>query len=167
MIVGAPVASAGGLLVGAYSFHPDGSLSIYEKQYLHEGEERVFRAGTGGTLFPVASESVGVAICADITHPEHAHTAASNGATVYAASCFLTERGYAMDAALLERYAGEHRMIVLMSNYGSDTGGWSSAGQSVIWSEHGDLLATAPETGEALVIATRKNGKWRASIVDG
>ena len=165
VVPGAPVASDGNLLIGAFAFHPDGSLSVYEKQYLHAGEERVFKPGTGGAVFPVAGESVGVAICADITHPEHARATASSGATVYAASCFLTERGYALDAAQLQHYAREHRMIVLMSNYGGPTGGWASAGRSAIWSEEGTLLAAAPATGEALVIGKRKNGRWEATVV--
>lgn len=165
VIVGAPLAAAGGLRIGAFAFHPDGRLSIYEKQYLHEGEERTFTPGSGGELIPMAGESVGLAICADIAHPEHAQATARSGATVYAAGCFITEAGYDADAALLRQYAAAHGMVVLMSNYGAPTGGWSSAGRSAIWSEQGALLAEAPAGGEALVVGERKDGVWRATVV--
>jgi predicted amidohydrolase len=164
VVAGAPSAAAGGLVIAAFTFHPDGGLSIYEKQHLHEGEEVAFCPGTGGTPFPAAGETIGIAVCADITHPEHARAAAEAGSTVYAASCFITEAGYQADAALLRRYAVDHEMAVLLSNYGAPLGGWSSAGRSALWSEEGALLAEAPPAGEALVFGKRTATGWEAEV---
>ncbi len=98
-----------------------------------------------------------LAICADLTHPEHAHTAVQAGATMYAASCFLTKSGYAKDADLLERYATDYGIVVIMANYGTPMGEWSSAGRSAIWSSDDSLIACAPHSGSALVVAERSS----------
>jgi predicted amidohydrolase len=151
--VGAPVLSPRGLHIGALTFGPGGTSHLYLKQYLHPGEEVAFVAGAEGTPFALEGHRVGVAICADITHREHARAAARSGASIYATSCFLTERGYDLDAALLRDYARVHRMTVLLANYGAPIEGWRAAGRSAIWSREGRLLAESPPEGPALITA--------------
>jgi predicted amidohydrolase len=116
IVVGAPVASARGLHIGALSILPGRPAQTYLKQYLHQGEEVTFAPGEGGAPLCVGGHTVRIAICADITHPEHARAAADAGARLYVASCFLTPSGYPTDAGLLQRYAREHRMVVLLAN---------------------------------------------------
>jgi predicted amidohydrolase len=153
IIAGAPIASPWGLHIGALCFIPRRGVSTYTKQYLHEGEETAFVAGEGGDAIRVDNQLVCLAICAEITHADHAREASDNGAHVYAASCFITPSGYAYDAGILQRYAREHGFMVLMANYGAPTGGWQSAGRSAIWSATGELLACAPGEGEAVIVA--------------
>ncbi|MEI7768514.1 MAG: carbon-nitrogen hydrolase family protein [Chloroflexales bacterium] len=153
IIAGAPIPSPSGLHIGALCFAPHRAVTTYLKRYLHAGEEVTFTAGSGGDALRVAGQVVCVAICADITHAEHAQTAVTQGAGIYAASCFITPGGYATDAGLLVGYARKHRMAVLMANYGVPTGGWMAAGRSAIWSRKGDLLACGPAEGEAVIVA--------------
>jgi predicted amidohydrolase len=153
IVAGAPLESARGLQIGALCFSPHRSPVTYSKRFLHEGEEIAFVPGLGGEPLMVGSESIGIAICAEITHPEHAQEAARRGASIYAASCFITPDGYARDAALLAEYAVRHRMAVLMANYGAATSAWKSAGRSAIWSAGGKLLARAATEGEEIVVA--------------
>jgi predicted amidohydrolase len=158
------------LHIGAVVFHPDGGRHTHTKQYLHVGEDVAFSPGRGGLLLPIGEDQVGLAICADITHPEHAHDAAARGATVYAAGALISESGYAPDTAWLRQYAVEHRMLVLMANYGAPTGGWASAGRSAVWLPDGSLLAVAPPAGEAVVIArsSRSGGSsWEGVVAMG
>ena len=164
-IAGMPVALSDGLGIGALVIAPGDVSSVYAKEYLHEGEEVAFVPGSGGPLVLVDREVVGLAICADMTHPEHACAAADSGATVYAASCFITEAGYAADTELLRRYAVEHQMLVLMANYGEPTPDYSCAGKSAVWSAQGTLLACAPETGEWLCVVDRLEGEWVGKVV--
>jgi predicted amidohydrolase len=154
IIAGAPLVSTSGeLLIGALCFSPNRGVVTYSKRFLHEGEEVAFVAGSGGAPLALGDQTVCVAICAEIAHPEHAAEAASRGAGIYAASCFITPGGYAHDAALLAGYAREHRMTVAMANYGAPTSQWQSAGGSAIWSSDGMLLAEGPPEGEAVVMA--------------
>ncbi len=153
LVAGAPLQATHGLEIGALCFEPFRSPSTHSKQFLHAGEENAFICGPGGAPLVVEGNILCIAICADITHPEHARTAASEGADIYAASCFITPEGYARDTALLARYAAEHRMAVLMANYGAPTGACESAGGSAIWSSAGALLARAPPHGEDVLVA--------------
>jgi predicted amidohydrolase len=95
------------------------------------------------TLF-AGETRVALAICADTTHPEHAARAAQKGSNVYAAGVLITSHGYAPDAVLLQGYALDHKMAVLMANYSGATGDYVSAGKSAIWPEDGRLVAAVP-----------------------
>ncbi len=165
VVAGAPFAAPSGLHIAAIVFAPDGTVGAYVKQHLGAGEEAAFAPGRGGTPLTIDDQTVGLAICADISHPEHARAAVKRGATVYAASCLISEEGYAADAALLRRHAIDHQILVLMANHGGPSGEWPSAGRSAIWSATGELLASAPATGEALVVAKRNRGRWTARVV--
>jgi predicted amidohydrolase len=154
IIAGAPVAMPGGLCIAALCFIPNQETQIHTKRHLHDGEEIAFAPGPGGPPLPLLGRSVGIAICADITHSSHAERAASHGAHIYAASCFIGPKGYPNDARLLQGYASRHRMAVVMANYGGPCAGWDSAGASAIWSDSGALLARGPDRGEAVITAS-------------
>ena len=153
IIAGAPVESSAGLHIGALCFVPQRGTATYTKRFLHQGEEIAFAPGTGGDMLKVDDRNVCVAICAEITHPRHVREAAERGADIYAASCLITPGGYQYDASVLQGYSREHRMPVLMANYGASTSEWPSAGRSAIWSSDGAQLALAPAHGEAVIVA--------------
>ena len=167
VVVGMPLrlAPQTGVLIGALVLGADGSLGVYTKQHLHPGEESVFTAGQGGAALELAAERIALAVCADFCHASHPRLAAEAGASVYAAGVLISEGGYATDSALLQGYAAEHRMLVLMANHGGPSGGWSCAGRSAIWAADGSLLAAAPGTGSALVIGRREGGCWAGQVV--
>jgi len=165
IVAGGPVAVSGGLSIGAMAFHPSGESTTYLKQYPTATEQATFIPGPGPVTLTIGGDVVGLAICADVGHPEHSREAAERGATVYAAGSLLSVEGYAEDAARLQGYAAEHRMLALVANYGAPAGGYVSAGRSAAWSNDGELLASAPPSGEALVVAERMGGRWAARIV--
>lgn len=154
IVAGAPIESTHGMHIGALCFSPRRPVVTYTKHFLHEGEEKTFAPGVGGHPLDIHDHVVGIAICAEISHPEHAAEAAQRGANIYAASCFITPNGYAYDTSLLADYAREHRMMVLMANFGNGNGTWMSAGRSAIWSDTGALLIEGPPEGEAILIAS-------------
>lgn len=160
-VVGMPIrlAAQAGVLIGALVLGADGSLAVYTKQHLHPGEEVAFVPGQGGAALQWGEDRIALAVCADFSHASHPRAAAESGANVYAAGVLISKGGYATDSALLQGYAVEHGMLVLMANHGGPSGGWACAGRSAIWSTEG-LLAEAPDTGNALVIAYREGGRW-------
>lgn len=166
-VVGMPIrlAPGTGAFIGALVLGADGSLAVYTKQHLHPGEEVAFVAGQGGAALEWANERIALAVCADFSHASHPRLAAEAGATVYAAGVLISEGGYATDSALLQGYAAEHRMLVLMANHGGPSGGYTCAGRSAIWSADGTLLADVPGIGEALVIARRNGEQWTGQVV--
>jgi len=166
-VVGMPIrlSAEAPVLIGALVLGADGSLGVYSKQHLHPGEEVAFAPGHGGSMLEIGQEHIALAVCADFSHPSHAATAAAQGATLYAAGVLITEGGYTPDTTLLQGYAGQHAMTVLMANHGGATGGWESAGRSAIWGPDGSLVAAATGAGELLVIARRDAEGWAGQVV--
>jgi predicted amidohydrolase len=166
-VVGMPIrlSEDSPVLIGALVLGADGSLGIYSKQHLHAGEEVAFAPGTGGSPLSIGTDTVALAVCADFSHASHAAAAAQQGADVYAAAVLITENGYAPDTAILQGYARNHSMVVLMANHGGATGGWESAGRSAIWASDGSLISVAPGTGNLMVIARRNTQGWQGQIV--
>jgi len=164
IVAGAPLRIGGALYIGALSFLPDGQVSEYTKQHLHDGEGAVFAAGHGGDALDVDGIQAALAVCADFTHASHAQAAATAGARLYVASVLVSPGGYAKDSAILRGHAARHAMPVLMANHGGPTGGWQSAGRSALWDERGQLVVEAGE-GECLVLASRDAGGWRGWLV--
>jgi predicted amidohydrolase len=157
---GAPVANGDALpAIGAITFHPDGSTSVYRKHHVHPSEADFASAGAQATsLIPMGLETVGQAICADIGQATHAALAAQAGATLYLAGVLVSEAGYAKDASAMQHYAQSHGMGTLMANHGGPSGDYVSAGRSAFWAPGGALVVAAPGVGSCLVVATKANG---------
>ncbi|MBN2977199.1 carbon-nitrogen hydrolase family protein [Pseudomonas lactucae] len=166
-VVGMPIRLApdSAVLIGALVLGADGALALYTKQHLHDGEELAFVAGQGGAALEWGNDRIALAVCADFVHASHPRAAARARANVYAAGVLISEGGYAADSALLQGYAAEHCMLVLMANHGGPSGGWACAGRSAIWAADGSLLAAAPGVGDVLVIARRDSGVWAGQVV--
>ncbi|PNG32028.1 carbon-nitrogen hydrolase [Pseudomonas protegens] len=162
-VVGMPIRLSvdGPVLIGALVLGADGSLAVYSKQHLHPGEERFFAPGSGGAPLQLGNEVLALAVCADFCHASHVQAAVDAGAGIYAAGVLISEGGYAVDSALLQGYARDHGILVLMANHGGPSGGWSCAGRSAIWGAQGQLLGAVEGVGEALLIARRDGGQWR------
>lgn len=166
-VVGMPIrlAPEAGVLIGALVLGAQGGLALYTKQHLHPGEDAAFVPGQGGAALEWGDERIALAVCADFSHASHPRLAAESGASVYAAGVLISEGGYATDSALLEGYAVEHGLLVLMANHGAPSGGYVCAGRSAIWAGDGSLLAAAPGLGDALVIARSDGGHWAGQVV--
>jgi len=93
-----------------------------------------------------------------------ARTAVERGAGVYAASALISENGYPHGSELLEGYARELSLGVLMVNHGGPSGGWACAGRSAFWAPGGRQVVSAVGTGDCLVIARRRQGIWQGQM---
>ena len=166
-VVGMPIrlSADGPVLIGALTFGADGSLQVYSKQHLHDGEEVAFAPGHGGEPLTIADERIALAVCADFSHASHPLRAAQSEANLYATSVLITENGYRPDTALLQGYARDHGMAVLMANHGGMTGGWQSAGRSALWAAGGQRVVVAEGEGDVLVIGRRVAGQWSGEVM--
>lgn len=150
--------------IAAITFLPDGSTTIYRKQYLHPGEELYARPGPmGAHCQELNGQRYAQAICADAMHARHAADAAAAGASVYLAGVLISDAGYAGDAASLQRHASELGMGVLMANHAAPSGGYAAAGRSAWWQPGGALAAEVPGPGGALLVIDKNGG---ARVID-
>ncbi|WP_114193470.1 carbon-nitrogen hydrolase family protein [Edaphovirga cremea] len=166
VVLGAPLAAGNGetCYIGAIIFTADGTLYAYTKQHLHGEEIHLFSRGEGGPLLTVRQHAVGLAICADISHADHPAKAAQSGASIYIAGVLISHEGYQHDTSMLQGYAGQHGMAILMANHGAPTGGWQPAGKSALWDEQGEQVIAAQEEGNALIIGRKNRQGWHGSL---
>lgn len=166
IIAGAPVKLETGLCIGSFVLFPDGKTALYTKQFLHGGEEQFFLSGFDhNPAINLQNERISLAICADITNPLHPANAAKANCTIYIASLFYTPNGIPEGHRLLSEFAKNYAITVLMANYGGDSWGMASGGQSACWSDTGEMLANLDSSGEGLVILEKENGIWGGKTV--
>ncbi|NOQ23772.1 MAG: carbon-nitrogen hydrolase family protein [Bacteroidales bacterium] len=160
LVVGAPIQKNGKLHIGAFIIYPNKSSAIYTKRYLHTGEDKFFDPGELDPQIELKGETVSLAICADINNASHPKKASSNGANVYIAGVLWSTEGYKNDIKLMKDYATNYKMLVVLSNFGGDSGGYEAAGKSMIFSSNGEIISEIEGRGEGLAIARRENGNW-------
>ena len=81
-------------------------------------------------MLTVQGVKIGLAICADTAHASHPENAARSGASVYAAGVLFCNEDNPLDIPVLQKYAVQHRMAVLMANHWGATGGYIGVGKS-------------------------------------
>lgn len=166
-VVGLPLREAGqtGVRIGAVVLGAEGDQVVYTKQHLHPGEDLHFVPGSGGAPLSLGDEQIALAVCADFSHASHPLQARDAGATLYAASVLIGESGYPVDSRMLQGYAQTHGMAVLVANHGGVTGGWQSAGRSVLWDKQGERVVEVGGPGDQLLVAHRVGAGWQGRIV--
>lgn len=166
IIAGAPVKMDAGLYIGSFILFPDGSESMYTKQFLHNGENDFYIPGSEcNPLIQTGNERISLAICADIDNPQHAANAWKRDTSIYIASIFFSRNGIAEAYTLLGNYAKKHSMGVLMSNFCGNTWETESAGKSAFWSADGTLVAGLDDKNTGLVIVEKKDGTWQGKVL--
>lgn len=165
VMVGMPLkAVTGKPYIGAIIFG-GASPVTYNKVHVHDSEAPYFQCDDKVGMLEHKGARIGLAICADLNHASHAASAADCGADIYAASALISVAGYAREAKMLEGYAREHGMAVMLANYATQSGDYIPPGGSAIWDERGRQVAIMDDTEVALVVATKmtENG-WVGKI---
>jgi predicted amidohydrolase len=152
--------------IGAFIIRPQQPVVAYRKRFLHPGEEQHFIPSDDVVVCNCHGRAVGIAICADISHPRHAADASQQNATIYAAGLAFTPKGIAEAETAMSGYAREYQFLAVMANCASATGGYPMAGRSAIWDESGTLIAQAEATGESLVLAQATPNGWTGRLVE-
>ncbi len=145
--------------LGAVICLPDGEVSFYSKQYLHEGEEQFFNAGSKDYFLNINGYKLALAICADFVTPAHSDMASSADADIYLVSALISENGFSTDASILSSIASKHQFPVLLANHISRTGGWQACGNNAIWNAKGKLVGGSESKQPGLVLCSIANHK--------
>ncbi|MBI3233918.1 MAG: carbon-nitrogen hydrolase family protein [Bacteroidetes bacterium] len=166
IIAGAPIKISHKLYIGSFILSPDNSVLIYTKQFLHQGEEIFFSSSDEyNPILELDDERISLAICADITNPEHPANAGKNKSTLYIASIFYSPKGITEAYGQLSAYANQYSMNILMANYGGESLGSPSAGQSAFWDATGEIITSTEEPGERLMLVYNGNKHWAGNTL--
>ncbi len=166
IVAGAPIMLNSGLHIGSFILYPDGSVSIYAKQFLHSGEEKFFKSSFDyNPSIELDGEKISLAICADIDIPLHPENAWKNRSTTYMASIFYTPKGIATAHDLLRGYAMKYSMNVLLANYCGKSWGLEAGGKTAFWTSQGDLIAALDGSCSGLLVVEKNNGVWTGKTI--
>lgn len=138
--VGAPTQVNNGTCISLVIFQPSKERSVYSKQHLHEDEDPYFIPGPTTDGIIEAEKKIALAICYELTIPEHCETANQNGAEVYIASVAKTVNGVARNNPRLSAIAKQYHIPVLMCNCVGEFDRNIGGGQSGAWNAEGELI---------------------------
>jgi len=138
---------------------------FYAKKHVHESEAHYFQSGEDYVITQHKGYNVGIAVCADLTHEDHAVDLKKRGADIYACGALVTEAAFIREETMLQGYASDHNMVVIFSNYSGKNGIYPTAGKSSIWAAGGDLVAQACGNNNELIIAQFCNDNWRTKTL--
>jgi predicted amidohydrolase len=142
--------------------YPNKSISIYTKQYLHDGEELFYSSSMSyNPIIQLGGEQVSLAICADINNENHPCQAKENGSTIYLPCIFYSKDGMDKGYEQLKKYAEKYSLNILMSNYSGELWNIQSGGKSAFWNSTGELVDNLDSNDSGLLIAEKKNGNWK------
>jgi len=153
--VGIPLNSNNGIMIGMVIFQPHKPRETYVKQYLHADEFPFFILGQ--PLAPLIQHKIALAICYEISVPDHSEAAHENGAAIYIASVAKSVKGMEKAIENLSAIARKYSMITLISNCVGHCDDFECGGRSAVWNNEGILLAQLDNKEEGMLIIDTSN----------
>lgn len=149
--VGMPTKNAPLPCISMLLFQPHKARQTYSKRYLHSDEEPFFVGGQNSAGL-IDDRNIALAICYELSVPQHAENAFHSGAEIYVASVAKTADGVNKAVERLSDIASKYSMTVLMSNCVGRCDDFESAGRTSIWNNNGLLVAQLDDTSEGVVV---------------
>lgn len=166
IIAGAPIQVESKIFIGEFVIAPDNSVSIYTKQFLHEGEDEFFQSSFDyNPMIQIEDQNISLAICADIDNPLHPENAKKRETDIYIASIFFSPNGIPNAHRDLQNYAQKHKMNVLMSNFSGESWGYPSGGKSAFWNNKGELVGQMNDSDSGLLLVENQNDIWTSKVL--
>jgi predicted amidohydrolase len=150
--VGVPTKNNTGICISMVLFQPHQARQTYSKRYLHPDEEEFFISGQNSTGLLGIKANIALAICYELSVPEHSEDAFKNGAEIYIASVAKSDIGVEKATKNLSGIANKYSMTVLMSNCVGHCDNFESAGKTSVWNSKGLLSGQLNNTNEGIII---------------
>jgi predicted amidohydrolase len=150
--VGVPTRNNPRPCISMVLFQPHKARQTYSKKYLHADEEPFFSGGQSSVGLIGESSNIALAICYEISVPEHAEQAFKSGAEIYVASVVKSVNAVEQASKRLSAIANQYSMTVLMSNCVGESGGDACGGKTAVWNDRGVLLGQLDDTSEGVLI---------------
>lgn len=150
--IGVPTKDKAGICISMILFHPYAERQVYSKKYLHSDEEPCFSSGRNFMDVIHTKTNIALAICYELSVPEHAEKAFKLGANIYVASVAKSINGVVTAVQRLSEIAQTYSMTVLMSNSIGLSDGMECGGKTSIWNSQGTLLGQLDDTHEGILL---------------
>lgn len=150
--VGAPTKNGGGICISLILFQPQTARRIYSKTYLHADEVPFFVAGSSAPDLKVNGHNLALAICYEISVPQHLEAALKSKPQIFLASVAKFARGFDKALATLSETARQNSMTALMSNSIGPADNGECCGKTSVWNSNGESLAHLDNSHEGILI---------------
>ena len=163
--VGVPTKTGAGICISMVVFQPGQPRQTYSKKHLHADEEPFFVSGQNLATLKAGKTDIALAICYELSIPEHPENAFRNGAEVYIASVAKSAGGVEKSFPILSGIARQYSMTVLMSNCTGPCADGECAGKTAIWHSDGLLAGQLNGTDEGILMIDRETRELTAKTV--
>ena len=163
--VGAPIKTREGTTISMVLFQPQKERELYSKQYIHVDEEPFFISGINSTGLIGAQKDIALAICYELSVPQHAEDAFKNGGKIYIASAVKTIAGVEKAITRLAEVATKYSMTVLLANCVGTADGEVCGGRSSVWNNSGECICQLDDVTEGLLVFDTSTGMVSSHIV--
>lgn len=150
--VGVPIISPAGICISMILFQAHQERRTYSKKYLHPDEDEFFVRGQNFPVIKIEDSQIALAICFELSVPEHADHAFKYGTQIYLASVAKFECGLDPAFHSLAEIASNNSAITMMVNSIGLSDGDVCAGNSAVWNADGQLLAQLNDTQEGILV---------------
>ena len=150
--VGAPTQNQPRPCISLVLLRPHAPRQTYAKQYLFPTENAYFTSGPHTAGLIGDNLKMALAICYELSVPEHAADAFKNGAEIYIASVAKVAQGVDNANKRLAEIAKQYAMAVFMANCVGLADGDVCAGGTAVWNYEGRLLGQLDDTNEGILI---------------
>jgi len=157
--IGAPTRHPAGIYISMVLFRPNTARETYSKKYIHSDEEAFFVSGQSSVGLIGDENSIALAICYELSVPEHSAAAFRSGAKIYIASVAKTEEGVERACTTLAGIARRYSMTVLMSNCVGQCDNFVAAGRTSVWNDTGELQGQLNDTVEGFLVFDTLTGE--------
>lgn len=161
--LGLPLQTPRGVTISMLIFQAGNHRQVYNKKYLHADELPFFVPGKNERITVANYPDLSLAICYEISVPEHAETAAAMGAKLYLASVVKFTRGMGPALDRLSEMANRYDFTVGMVNAVGEADGAICGGRTSIWASDGQLIDQLGESEEGILYydrLTKKTARW-------
>lgn len=163
--LGFPLRTRGLPRISSLVLRPFAEPVLYSKQYLHPDEEPFFESGTNARVTIHDNPAVALAICYELSVPEHADRAFAAGAEAYMASAAKTASGLEPASQRLSGIAKQHSAIVMLANCTGGSADFLCAGNSSAWGRSGQLLARLDGESEGVIVVDYRSQEVVTGVI--
>lgn len=160
--VGLPTKRETHACISMILFQPNQKRKTYSKKYLHEDEEPYFVSGDNFPTLKIGETTIGLAICYELSVPQHAEAAYQHGAQLYAASVAKHARGMTQAGERLAKIARGYGIPTLIANSLGPSDNFVGSGQSAAWNSAGERLNTLDSERDGILLFDTETGATKA-----
>ena len=156
---GLPTVNGNSISISLIIFRTNTPRLVYSKKYLHPDEDEFFIPGKNFPSLTINETTIGIAICYELSIPDHSKDAYNNGSEIYIASVAKFAKGVENAVKTLSGIANKYSMPAMMVNAVGPADNGLCTGNSSVWDGKGNLIGQLDDSREGILIYDTISGE--------